>query len=86
MNLIQLVGISASLFTAISLIPQLVKMIREKQIVKMSLSMLGILFIGLSLWIWYGFLIDNWILIISNAFSLLVNLVIMLLSIKYKSP
>jgi MtN3 and saliva related transmembrane protein len=47
--------------------------------------MLGILFAGLGLWAWYGFLKDDWIIILSNCFSFLINLVLAYFTLKYKS-
>ncbi|MES2512912.1 MAG: SemiSWEET family transporter [Bacteroidota bacterium] len=84
MNLTSVIGVAASIFTATSLIPQLIKLVKEKDSGNISLGMLAVLFIGLVLWVWYGFLKEDWILIISNAFSLLINIITGILSIKYK--
>ena len=85
MNLTSIIGIAASIGTGTSLLPQLIKMIQEKKSQDISYMMLAVLFVGLSLWTYYGFLKEDWIIIISNAFSLMVNLCIVLLSIKYKA-
>lgn len=84
MNLITTIGILASIFTATSLLPQLVKIIREKKAEDISLLMLLILFIGLGLWTYYGFLKKDWIIVTANSFSFSINLAIAVLSIKYK--
>ncbi|MBI2723142.1 MAG: SemiSWEET transporter [Bacteroidetes bacterium] len=78
------IGIIASVFTGIALLPQLIKIIKEKKSTGVSFLMLSSMFVGISLWIWYGFMKDDYIIIISNAFSLIVNILIVLLSIKYK--
>jgi MtN3 and saliva related transmembrane protein len=83
MNFTSVIGISASVFTALSLLPQLVKMMKEKKSDDISIGMLIVLLIGLGLWIYYGFLIKDWIIIISNSFSLIINLVTIGLSLKY---
>jgi MtN3 and saliva related transmembrane protein len=83
-DLTTIIGIGASVFTAISLVPQLVKLIKEKKPGGLSPLMLITLFIGVVLWVAYGFLKHDWIIIISNGFSLIVNAVIGILSIKYK--
>ncbi|MES2761764.1 MAG: SemiSWEET transporter [Bacteroidota bacterium] len=85
MNLTGIIGVSASVFTATSLIPQLIKLIKEKKSENISLGMMAVLFIGLVLWIWYGFLKEDWIIIISNGFSLMINLITVILSLKYKT-
>lgn len=72
------------MFTAISMIPQLVKVLKEKKAENVSLSMLAILFAGLGLWIYYGLLKDDWIIILSNAFSFIINIILACFAIKYK--
>jgi MtN3 and saliva related transmembrane protein len=80
----KIVGIAASILTAISLMPQLIKLLREKKAENVSLGMLAILFAGLGLWTYYGFLKKDWIIIIANAFSLIVNITLAVFTIKYK--
>jgi MtN3 and saliva related transmembrane protein len=83
-NLPQLVGICAGICTSISLLPQLVKLIQNKKSEDISLFYLIILFIGISLWIWYGFLRNDIPIIATNSFSLILNALIIVLGIKYK--
>lgn len=79
-----IVGVAASIATAISLVPQLVKVFKEKKAENVSIGMLVILFCGLVLWIVYGCLKEDYIIIVSNSFSLLMNLLLSGLAIKYK--
>lgn len=83
MAIINIVGVVASVCTATSLIPQLIKIIRDKKADDISLPMLAILFAGVALWIWYGVLKNDLIIIISNAISLTLNAVIVVLSLRY---
>ncbi|MEP7252149.1 MAG: SemiSWEET transporter [Ginsengibacter sp.] len=84
MDITQVIGIIAGIFTGISLLPQLFKIIREKKTEDISTWMLLILMGGLALWIVYGILITNWPIVITNAFSLLVNIIILVLRSKFK--
>jgi MtN3 and saliva related transmembrane protein len=84
MDGISIIGLTASVFTGISLLPQLFKLIKEKEANDISLGMLSVLLIGLGFWVWYGCLKKDWIIIISNSFSILVNLVTIVLSLLYK--
>ena len=77
-------GIAASICTAASLVPQLFKILKEKKAENVSLSMLLILFAGLGLWIYYGILKEDLIIIISNSFSFAINILLGVFSIKYK--
>jgi MtN3 and saliva related transmembrane protein len=79
------VGIVAGVFTAVSLLPQLIKLIRDKKAKDISLFYLMILFCGLCLWVWYGFLKNDLPIIATNSFSLLVNTAMIVLGIKYKN-
>lgn len=84
METTQLIGIGASIGTGISLLPQLIKIVREKKAENVSLPMLGVLFAGLVLWVIYGIMKEDWIIIISNAVSMILNACTAILSIRYK--
>lgn len=68
------IGVVAGILTSGAMIPQLVKVLREKNVEDISATMLGVLILGLSLWVWYGILKEEWPIILSNAFAVLVNL------------
>ena len=84
MDKISIVGIGASILTAASLVPQLFKLIREKKAEDISVVMLSILLCGLGLWIYYGIMKDDLIIVISNAFALVINLGTVVLTLLYK--
>lgn len=84
LDLTQIVGIVAGICTSISLLPQLIKIIRHKKADDISLFYLIILMCGLSLWIWYGVLRDDVPIIATNSFSLMLNIAIIILGVKYK--
>lgn len=83
MDITQIVGIAAGILTATSLIPQLVKIIKEKKADDVSPMMLIILMAGLGLWATYGFMKEDWPIIITNSFSFLLNLVVLFFRYKY---
>ena len=78
------IGIVAGICTSASLLPQLVKIIREKKAENISYFMLGILMAGLIGWIWYGILKKDPPIIATNCFSFLVNVLMIVFTIKYK--
>ena len=78
-----LLGIIAGILTSVSMIPQLIKVIREKNVEEISLLMLLVLISGLSLWVWYGFMKDELPIIISNSFAVLVNICLLICYIIY---
>jgi MtN3 and saliva related transmembrane protein len=82
-NYIQLVGIVAGIFTAVSLMPQLIKTFKTKKVEQISLGMLIILMCGIALWIYYGILRKDLPIIATNSFSFLLNVILMVLKGKY---
>ncbi|MBC7873890.1 MAG: SemiSWEET transporter [Ferruginibacter sp.] len=84
MTFISIIGVFASVCTAVSLMPQLIKLLKEKKADNVSLGMLAILFAGLGLWVYYGLLKKDWIIILSNSFSFILNIVLAYFAIKYK--
>lgn len=79
-----IIGIGAGVLTGISMLPQLVKIIREKDAESVSLPMLLILCSGLAVWVWYGVLKSDWPIIVTNGFSFLVNATIVNLKLYYR--
>ena len=84
MNHDQIIGIIAGIFTSASLLPQLIKTIKEKDASSISTVMLLVLITGISIWIYYGFLKKDIPIIATNIFSDLVDLTLLFYSIKYK--
>ncbi|MEJ7739061.1 MAG: SemiSWEET transporter [Chitinophagaceae bacterium] len=80
----QVIGIVAGVLTGTSLLPQVIKIIKEKKAEDISIPMLLLLLSGLSLWVYYGVLKDDWPIIITNSFSVLCNILIIILKYRYK--
>jgi MtN3 and saliva related transmembrane protein len=83
-NYAQYIGIGAGICTAASLLPQLLKIVKEKKAEAISYGMLGTLLAGLAGWIWYGILKTDWPIIVTNCFSFVINILIIVFSAKYK--
>lgn len=83
-TIIQLTGIVAGSITALSMLPQLIKIIKEKKVEDISIWMLIALIIGLVFWTFYGFLKHDIPILVTNSFSLLVNFILIGFRIKYK--
>jgi MtN3 and saliva related transmembrane protein len=83
MNWIQLVGLFGGICTASSLLPQLIKTIKTKKAEEISKLMLIVLMTGVATWVVYGFLRNDLPIILTNAFSLLLNILMLILRFKY---
>lgn len=79
----EIIGLTAGILTASSMLPQLVKTIKEKDAENISAFMIIILILGTGLWTYYGVLKDDLPIIITNAFSCLVNSLMLVLKIRF---
>jgi MtN3 and saliva related transmembrane protein len=84
MDSTQIIGLAAGILTACSLLPQVIKTFKEKKAEDVSLLMLLVLMAGLILWIVYGIKREDLPIIATNCFSVLVNVTMVILRIKYK--
>lgn len=85
MNTEQIIGILAGTCTSISLLPQLIKTIKDKKDGEISYLMLAILLAGVGLWIWYGILKEDYPIIITNAISFILNSLIIFFNLYYSN-
>ena len=83
-QLTEIIGIAAGVCTAISLLPQIVKLIKEKKAQDISLFYLFVLLCGLALWTYYGFLKEDLPIIATNIFSMVLNIIMLVLGMFYK--
>lgn len=85
MELTGAIGIIAGIFTSSSLLPQLIKIIKEKKVEELSIGMFITLMIGILMWIYYGLLRKDMPIIVFNSFSVLLNISILFLRFKYRN-
>jgi MtN3 and saliva related transmembrane protein len=81
---VEIIGLAAGICTAVSLFPQIIKVIREKKSEDISLFYLLVLLVGLGLWTYYGFLRKDLPIIATNMFSMVLNITMIGLGIFYK--
>ena len=80
----EVLGLIAGGITSVAMMPQLIKVIKEKNAEDISVAMLLVLITGLSLWVWYGILQDELPIILSNSFSVLVNITLLICCMMFK--
>jgi MtN3 and saliva related transmembrane protein len=78
------VGIIAGVLTSASLLPQFIKLLKTKKAEDISLFFLFLLISGLAMWVWYGIIREDIPIIVTNAFSLLLNGLMIFFGIRYK--
>lgn len=60
------------------MVPQLIKVIKERDVDNLSPIMIFILLVGVSMWVVYGILLKDWPIIIFNAFSVFINTILLI--------
>ncbi len=78
-----ILGITAGTLTTVAFIPQLAKASKSKSTSDLSWGMVLMFTIGVLLWLIYGIWIDSLPVILANAVTLLLQLGIVSLKIKY---
>ncbi|HWF06563.1 MAG TPA: SemiSWEET transporter [Candidatus Angelobacter sp.] len=85
MSVTELLGFLAGTLTTISFVPQVFKAWRTKRCDDLSWGMLVAFSTGVLLWLIYGVQISAPPIIVANAVTLALLIVIMVLKIKYKT-
>jgi MtN3 and saliva related transmembrane protein len=83
-TLLQTIGIIAGICTSSSIIPQIIKTVKTKTANDVSPFMFIILVLGTGLWAFYGVAKSDLPIIITNAFSFLLNIFMLILNFRYK--
>jgi len=78
-----ILGATAGTLTTVAFIPQLAKALKSKSTGDLSWGMVLTFTIGVLLWLIYGIWIDSLPVILANAVTLLLQLGIVSLKIKY---
>lgn len=84
MDTIMLLGLLAGSLTTASFLPQLLQAWRSRSTRDISLAMYATISTGILLWLIYGIMITSLPVILANAVSLLIVLLILALKIRYR--
>ena len=80
-----IIGYSAALITTFCLVPQLYKIIKDKNTEGVSVLTYGLLFTGQMTWVVYGLLVNDTIVICANLVSGALSLLIIVFFNVYKN-
>ena len=78
----EIIGLVAATLTTSAFIPQVYKVYKEKSAVGISLTMYLIFFVGLSLWLLYGYLVGSISIVIANGVTLILAAIIIYYKLK----
>lgn len=77
MDLTQAVGSTAALLTTLAFVPQVVKTLKTRHTRDISLGMWAMFSAGVALWLAYGLLLMAWPIILANAATLVLALIVL---------
>lgn len=83
MQIADVVGTGAALCSMASFVPQIFKMVRERDASSVSLRMYAVTVTGFSLWIAYGLMIGSWPVAASNVVCLALSATILVLKWRF---
>ncbi len=83
MSGIEILGYAAGAVTAFTFLPQVVKTWKEKSAKNVSLLMFIIAFVNEVMWIAYGVLSNNWVIISTNIVMITMCSLMIFLKIRY---
>ena len=78
-----MIGFAAGFFTTVSFVPQITKIWKSKSAEDVSKKMFLAVAFGVSLWLVYGMLLQQWPIIIWNSISLVLASTILFLKYKF---
>lgn len=83
-DIYEIIGLIAAVLTTSSFIPQAVKTWKTKSAGNLSLTMYIAMFTGIVLWLIYGIHLRSLAMILANAVTALLTLIIIIFKLRYK--
>ena len=83
MSGIEMLGYAAGAVTAFTFLPQVIKTWKEKSAKNVSLLMFIIAFVNEVMWIAYGVLSNNWVIISTNVVMITMCSLMIFLKLRY---
>ncbi len=84
MNGVDILGYAAGAITSLTFLPQVIKTWKDKSAKDVSLLMFIIAAVNEIMWIVYGALLNNWVIILTNSIVLAMSLIMIFLKLRYK--
>lgn len=75
MNFLEILGLTAGTITSITFLPQVIQIWKTKSAKDISLGMLGLLMLGVSMWLAYGIIVKDIAIIYTNSMVLAMSFI-----------
>lgn len=84
--MIQFIGPIGALLTTISFLPQVIQVLKTKDVSGISLGMYIVFVAGVILWTVYGFILSDMTIIVSNGLTTILASIILYFKLKESYP
>ena len=84
MNVADLIGSLAACLTTLSFVPQAWLTFKTRDVSGVSLLMYSVFTVGVALWLAYGVLLRSWPMVVANAITLVLALMILAMKLVYR--
>jgi MtN3 and saliva related transmembrane protein len=84
MDYTSIIGIVAGTLTTVAFIPQVIKIWKLKETRDLSLTTFLLWFIGINIWLMYGIIRKDVVIITANAVTIILGAIILYFKFKYK--
>ena len=84
MTTADLIGSLAACLTTLSFVPQAWLTFKTRDVSGVSLGMYSVFTVGVALWLAYGLLLRSWPMVIANAITLVLALMILAMKLVYR--
>lgn len=83
MDYLKILGLAAGTITSITFLPQVIQIWKTKSAKDLSLGMLGLLILGVSMWLCYGILVKDVAIIYTNSMVLLMSFIMLYFKLRF---
>ena len=84
MAFVDILGYTAGAITSLTFLPQVIKTWKDKSAKDISMNMFLIAATNEVMWIVYGVLLNNWVIIATNSVVLVMSLIMISFKLRYK--
>ena len=79
----RIIGLVAGILTTSSLLPQLIRTLKTKSAKDLSLGMFLFFVLGIVCWLTYGIMVGEWPIIVANAITLVMGVILLVCKIRF---
>ncbi len=84
MDYVKLLGLVAGTITSVTFLPQVIRIYKTKSAKDISSTMLGMLIVGVALWLVYGIVVDDIAIMYTNGMVLFRSLIMLYFKFRFK--